>query len=88
MPRGPEVIAGLRPEDIGVVAQRAEGDIEVSVVVTEPAGSALWVETQWKDRTLRCMARPDDEIKAGDRVYLRFSVEDVVVFEAATGTRL
>jgi multiple sugar transport system ATP-binding protein len=88
VPGGPEVIAGLRPEDVRIAAQEGEGGVEAEVLVTEQAGSVLWVEAQWKGRTVRGMARPDERIKAGDRVFLHFAAGDIVVFDASTGARI
>ncbi|MHB8843785.1 MAG: ABC transporter ATP-binding protein [Nitrospirota bacterium] len=87
-PRGAEVIAGLRPENLSVAAQNGEGAVEVPVLATELAGAVLWVDVKWRDAAIRTMARPTDEFKEGDRVFLRFTADDIVVFDKETGARI
>ena len=88
VPRRTEVIAGLRPEDVSAVPEAEDGAVEVSVLVTEPAGSITWIEARWGDRLVRAAARPDGPLKSGDRAYLRFASRAVILFDADTGERI
>ena len=87
-PRGRNVIAGLRPEDVSALPEPEEHAVEAQVLVTEPAGSVTWIEVRKGDVLVRASARPEAHFSSGGRAYLRFAMENIVLFDAETGERL
>jgi multiple sugar transport system ATP-binding protein len=87
-PDSPEVLVGIRPEDMLVESVRRDNSIAVIVSVLEPAGAFNWVDIEWNGIKLRAMSRPDDEIRPGAQVYLTISPDRISAFDGASGVRL
>ncbi len=88
VPATGKVIIGIRPEDVSISGQRANGDREVAVALTETAGPFFWVVCHWRDVELRGVSGTNEEPKAGSIAFMRFSPDKVVVFDEETGKRL
>ncbi len=86
-PRGPEVIAGIRPEELRIMSQRSEGAAEGVVAVVEPAGPLQWVDLTVAGRSVKGFARPEEELRHGSTAYAYIRPESVVLFDAETGLR-
>ncbi len=87
-PRGTEVIAGIRPEDLRVTGQRRGEAMEGRVAVVEPAGPLQWVDLIVDGRSVKGFAAPDEDLRPGTAAFAYFSPQTVVVFDAGTGKRL
>jgi multiple sugar transport system ATP-binding protein len=87
-PREPALMAGIRPEDTDVSRIKTEGAQDVEVLLTEPAGSFVWVDFRWKGVTMKGTARTDTDLKVGERAFMTFPLERVLIFDVRTGGRL
>ncbi len=88
LPDTPEVLVGIRPEDILVESVKRDNSIAVIVSVIEPAGAFNWVNVSWKGIKLTAMSRPDDEIRPRTQAYLTISPDTMSAFDATSGARL
>jgi len=82
------VIMGIRPEDVSISVEPSGDSVEVSVSLVEPAGSFNWVDAQWGRVKIKGTAKVNEDLKAGSRAFMKFSVEKVTVFDAVSGKRL
>jgi multiple sugar transport system ATP-binding protein len=88
IPRGHEIIAGIRPEDIHVTKQKTDNAAEGTVSVVEPGGPLQWVDLTVAGETLKGLASPEEDLRPGFTAFVNFRPEVVAVFDAETGTRL
>jgi multiple sugar transport system ATP-binding protein len=82
------LIAGIRPEDADVSRLRTHGAQVIEVLMTEPAGSFVWVDFRWKGVTMKGAARTDTDLKVGEHAFMTFPHDRVLIFDARTGRRL
>ena len=87
-PLGGELVAGIRPEEVFVTIERRTEGAEVTVSVTEPAGSLTWVDVARDDVKLKGFSRQAGNLVPGGKAYVSFPPEAVMVFDASTGNRL
>ena len=87
-PEGGALIAGVRPEDLHALPGPEADTVEATVLTAEPEGPVTWIEARRDDARMRARAGPDALLRAGDRVHLRFSAGDVLLFDAASGVRI
>ena len=85
LPEGERVIVGIRPEDITVSSEMAEGSVEVSVSLVEPAGHCDWIDFLWNGAKCKGSARPDSGIRPGAKAYMAFQEEKAVIFDESGG---
>lgn len=85
---GEKLTIGIRPEEVTVSGSMAEGDIEVSVIMVESAGSFNWVDVQWGDGKIRGASDIDESLTPGAKAWIRFSAGKMIVFDADSGKRL
>jgi len=88
VPQRDKVIIGIRPEDIKVSFEKSERCIEVSVLLSEPAGSFNWVDVIWNDTKIKGTAALREEINPGDKAFMEFPEDKIVIFDEETGRRL
>lgn len=88
VPERDKLIIGIRPEDIRISLERPEKGIEVSVSIIEPAGSFNWVDVIWNDVNIKGISELNQELKAGDKAFIEFREDKVIVFDEETGRRL
>jgi multiple sugar transport system ATP-binding protein len=82
------VVAGIRPEDISVTDVQSEDSIGITVGLVEPAGSFNWVDIMWNDINLKGYAQVDTSLKNGEKAFMKFPVNKIILFDADTGKRL
>lgn len=87
-PERDKLIIGIRPEDIRVSSKRSERGIEVTVSLTESAGSFNWVDAIWNDAKIKGVSSLSEGINAGDKTFIEFPENKVIVFDESTGRRL
>ncbi len=87
-PRSPEVIAGIRPEDLRVTAWKTDGAAEGTVAVVEAVGPLQWVDLTVAGGNVKGFAGPEEDLRPGARAFLHVRPDSVVLFDAATGARL
>jgi multiple sugar transport system ATP-binding protein len=79
------VTVGIRPEEISVSPEKTEGGIEVNVSMIEPAGPNYWVDCEWKGTEIKGTAKDVSHLVPGERAFITFAKERIVVFDAETG---
>ena len=85
-----ELILGIRPEQIGLVAA-GEGDlssIRAEVQVTEPTGPDTLVFVELNQTKVCCRLAPDAAPREGQTLTLQFDPSKVLLFDAQSGERL
>jgi multiple sugar transport system ATP-binding protein len=81
----PEIVLGIRPEDIRLHREPGEGRVPAEVYVTEPQGHEMIVDLSFEKMILR--VREDREhglgesLKLNERVYMAFALPRVHVFD-------
>ena len=95
LPAGPadgaEVLLGVRPEHLQIVPAGVSGEgggIPAIVEIAEPLGHEVLLGLRAGDRELVARVAPDGAPKAGDRVLARPDRGRLLLFDAATGTRI
>ncbi|MEE8329975.1 MAG: ABC transporter ATP-binding protein [Thermodesulfovibrionia bacterium] len=88
MPENTSIIFGIRPEDVCISSEKSEGCMEVTVSLTESAGSFNWVDVMWKDVTVKGLSKLDKELKPGNTAFMKFAPDKVIVFDANLKKRL
>jgi multiple sugar transport system ATP-binding protein len=82
------IVVGVRPEDVSISRKPAHGSIEVTLSLIEPAGAFDWLDVNWGGVTVRGSARPEETLKPGDKAFMNFPMEKVLVFDPDSGRRL
>ena len=80
-----ELIYGVRPEKLSVVAQ---GCIPAGVAVVEPTGSETQVIVRVEEQDLTVLLRERVALRPGETIFLDVNATDIHLFDAATGRRL
>jgi multiple sugar transport system ATP-binding protein len=78
------VILGVRPEDIALHLQPAEGDLTAEVYTVEPLGDRNIYDVQLGRSILRVKAAPTLLLDVGTPVYLGVNRERIHLFDPAT----
>ena len=87
--RDREVVLGVRPEHVHLVAPTGAPDLEATVEFTEQLGSEMLVSvTVAATRLTVARAAPDLDLVAGAPVSLRFDRDHLHLFDRATETAL
>lgn len=82
------VILGIRPEDIKIGRRSSEKAIPASVIMVEPAGSFNWVDVDWGGVKIKGVGEVHETIGVGDKVFMEFREERLLVFDKQTERRL
>jgi multiple sugar transport system ATP-binding protein len=85
IPGSPEVLIGVRPEDLLVESVQRDKGIPVIVSVIEPAGAFNWVDFAWHGIKLKARSRPEDELRPRTQAYLTISPDTLLAFDGVTG---
>jgi len=80
-----EVIFGIRPEHIELSKQELPGGYQVEVFVTEPLGAETIVDFKHGDALVKAKYPGHFEAAPGEKVWIRFKLEYVHVFDKKTG---
>jgi multiple sugar transport system ATP-binding protein len=84
---------GIRPEHLQVVSE-SDRHLSVQVTVVEPLGREILIRTvltepdQASAATINVQVEPTIRPQVGDRLNLRLDLDQMVVFDPATGDRL
>jgi multiple sugar transport system ATP-binding protein len=78
---GPEVILGVRPEDISVAKKRQPGSVEASVYVIEPIGDSVIVDANVGKNLVKARADASFVAEIEERVYLTFNQGKMHIFD-------
>jgi multiple sugar transport system ATP-binding protein len=88
---GKRVIAGLRPEAIGVERGSAAGavrDVDVRILVMEPTGPDILAVVQMGGTEVTARLAADAHYAPGERCLLRVDFSKLVLFDAETEGRI
>lgn len=80
-------IIGIRPEDVLISHAKSNDAIEVSVSLIEPAGSFNWTDVIWDEVKVKGRAEVDADLRSGDRAFMKFSKDKILIFNESTGRR-
>ncbi len=80
--KGPEVVMGIRPEDIAIVPQ--EEGIPAEVYVTEPLGRDLLIDLKLSGLDVRALVDPSVKAEVGEVVGLKVNAQKVHLFDPET----
>ena len=83
-----EVLLGVRPEDLRVAKEQAEGAFRARVLVVEPLGPHLQLTLEREGETFRALADPDFSVAFGEEVWVRPNPGRVRLFHPKTGKAL
>ncbi len=83
-----EVLLGVRPEDLRVSKEQAEGAFRARVLVVEPLGPHLQLTLEREGETFRALADPDFSVAFGEEVWVRPNPGRVRLFHPKTGKAL
>mgnify|MGYP003529951495 FL=1 len=83
-----EVLLGVRPEDLRVSREQAEGAFRARVLVVEPLGPHLQLTLEREGETFRALADPDFSVAFGEEVWVRPNPGRVRLFHPKTGKAL
>lgn len=81
----PQLVLGIRPEDIALAPNETEAGIVATATVTEPLGDTIYVYLEIANQQYTANFAGDLAIEAGDEVHIRFPEEYIHVFDAETG---
>ncbi len=85
---GPEVILGIRPEDIAVTKKRQPGSIEASVYVVEPIGDSVIVDANVGENLVKARADASFMAEIEEKVHLTFNQGKIHVFDKKQQTAI
>lgn len=79
---GPELVLGVRPEDVRVYHEPAsKNSIEVSVEAYEPLGSEAIIDADLEGSLMRASVPITLTAKPGDRKYVEFDVDKIHIID-------
>jgi multiple sugar transport system ATP-binding protein len=85
---GPEVILGVRPEDISVAKKREPGSIEGSVYVVEPIGDSAIVDANVGKNLVKARADASFVAEIEEKIYLTFNQDKIHIFDKRQQTAI
>ena len=85
---GREIVAGIRPEDLHIVAGPAAGSLEANVELVESVGSEAFVHATSGGWKLIARSSPYNLPSIGARINLQPAPDRIHFFDAQTGKRL
>jgi multiple sugar transport system ATP-binding protein len=85
---GPEVILGVRPEDISVAKKREPGSIEGSVYVVEPIGDSVIVDANVGKNLVKARADASFVAEIEEKIYLTFNKDKIHIFDKRQQTAI
>ena len=84
-----EVFLAIRPEHIKIFKEEISQGIEARVHVIQPVGRETYIQVELKDGSLvNVIVPPKLNLKIGDRVFIRFSRNDLLLFNGKTEERI
>jgi len=78
---GPEVILGVRPEDISLSRERSPDSFEASIYVVEPVGDSTIIDLTVDGQILKATVRGMYRAKIGEKLYLTPSAKESHIFD-------
>ena len=85
---GKAVHYGLRPEDLKLASDGAEGAIQANVAVVEPTGAEILVICRIEGQELQVVLRERAEFRSGQTISLMPNRENALLFRGEDGARI
>jgi multiple sugar transport system ATP-binding protein len=85
---GEDILLGMRPENISLVAGQQANTLQAHVLVVEPLGSHKLLTMKVGSEDAKVSVPPDQAVRSGDDVWLHFDPEKIRWMEAASGTAI
>jgi ABC-type sugar transport system ATPase subunit len=86
-PEKGEVTVGIRPEELAVTREGGQG-VKVTVSMVEAAGHVNWVEVERDGLKIKGTAPAGITMLPGEKAFVSFSANRVLVFDPETGKRI
>ncbi|RLE64762.1 MAG: sugar ABC transporter ATP-binding protein [Thermoprotei archaeon] len=81
---GPELVLGVRPEDLKISLKPTENSIESNVYVLEPLGKDTIVNVKLGDTLVKILAPPYIRLSIGDRIWIVYDLNKIHIFDKKT----
>lgn len=79
---GAEVLVGVRPEDIDVLAsKKSDSSLEIVVESIEPLGSSIVISSLVDDKVFRLVLPPGQAVGPGNHLWLEWAPNKMHIFE-------
>jgi multiple sugar transport system ATP-binding protein len=79
-----EVVLGVRPEDVQIVAPGTSAQAEATVDVIEPMGAETFLTLRTAAGSLTARVRPNEVVAHGQTLRLAFALDRLHLFDRAT----
>ena len=84
-----DLVFGIRPEDVDLIADAADnGDLPAHVFVTEPLGDRTIVDMRLGKQSVKVKADPEFQTASGEWLTLRFDAQRFHLFDRSTGSAI
>jgi multiple sugar transport system ATP-binding protein len=80
-----DYVAGIRAEDIDLIAQNEADSIPGSVYVIEPLGDRTLIDMRVGKNQIKVKVPPEFSTESGQSLYLRFDPRQLHIFDKASG---
>lgn len=81
LPDGKEVVVAIRPENIMQVSVSGTNTLQAEVSTVLPAGPETILQVKSHDLTFNILMTQETQIEVGDRMYIHFPPEHILVFD-------
>jgi len=81
---GPELVLGVRPEDLKISLKPTENSIESNVYVLEPLGKDTIVNVKLGDTLIKIIAPLYIRLSIGDRIWIVYDLDKIHIFDKKT----
>ena len=86
--REQKVLAGFRPNHVGIDAKKTAGSIPGAIYARQLLGGEILAEAKVNDTMIRARVSTDFSLKLGDKCAVSLSKDDLNVFSADTGVAI
>jgi len=80
-----ELVFGIRPQDVRVKREKAEGCLEFTVYVSEPLGDRVVLTLVNSDVMIKALTDPEFRVEMGDKVWVCFDFSKAHLFDKQSG---
>ncbi len=86
----PEVILGVRPQDVQVYkdAKVKDGCCSADLYTTEPLGDVLILDLKVGEYLVKAVVSPDFKVEQIDKLWIKFPIDKIYLFDKKTGKAL
>ena len=85
---GRDIVAGVRPADVRVLASAADATLQAKIVLLEPTGADLWVVGEWDGLRIKGRAETTQRLAIGAQAGFVIGSDRIYLFDGASGARI